>query len=120
MAGQAVTHIHLPLLKSLHNHEAGIRTHGHAEFLHDFRVAVRRTRAILTQIKYIYPDEIVRHIRFESVLLDFPKRKTETDSVACSKNRKRVLMGITFNVKNRIDHLGRPHILLLVRIIHWL
>ena len=65
MAGQAVTHIHLTLLKSLHNHEAGIRTDGQAEFLHDFRVAVRRTRAILTQIKYIYPDEIVRPIRME-------------------------------------------------------
>jgi CHAD domain-containing protein len=63
--GQAIKQIHLVLLQSMCSNEEGIRTNLDPEFLHDFRVTIRRTRAALTQIKYIYPDDITVHIRGE-------------------------------------------------------
>ncbi|HCQ01099.1 MAG TPA: hypothetical protein DIT99_10565, partial [Candidatus Latescibacteria bacterium] len=63
--GQAIKQIHLVLLQSMCSNEEGIRTNLDPEFLHNFRVAIRRTRAALTQIKYIYPDDITVHIRGE-------------------------------------------------------
>jgi CHAD domain-containing protein len=49
------------LLKAIKNNEPGTIADTDSEFLHDFRVAVRRTRAGLSQIKGILPSPINAH-----------------------------------------------------------
>lgn len=59
-AGAASRRIHLTLLDAMERNEAGAAKNLDSEFLHDFRVAVRRTRSALSQIdKEILPVEIV-------------------------------------------------------------
>ena len=45
--------------------EAGIKEDIDTEFLHDFRVAVRRTRSVLSQMKGVFPLETTRRFRRE-------------------------------------------------------
>ncbi len=54
-ADQAARAILLRLLDTLEQNEAGLRADLDSEFLHDFRVAVRRTRSILGQLKGVFP-----------------------------------------------------------------
>jgi len=56
MAGQIILR---HLLAALKANEAGLRADLDSEFLHDFRVAVRRTRSALGQLKGIFPREVV-------------------------------------------------------------
>lgn len=51
------------LLRVMKSNEAGIDQDIDTEFLHDFRVAVRRTRSALSQIKGVFPEEIM--LRFK-------------------------------------------------------
>ncbi len=57
------------ILKCLHDvmrqNETGIRADWDTEFLHDFRVAIRRTRSALTQIKGVLPEDAVAHFKDE-------------------------------------------------------
>jgi CHAD domain-containing protein len=46
------------LLKTMKDNEQGTIADTDSEFLHDFRVAVRRTRASLSQLKNVLPDNI--------------------------------------------------------------
>ncbi|WP_432742568.1 CHAD domain-containing protein [Methylobacter sp. G7] len=54
-------YIYSHLLKAIKVNEQGTIAHTDSEFLHDFRVAVRRTRAGLSQIKGILPPNISAH-----------------------------------------------------------
>jgi CHAD domain-containing protein len=51
------------LLETLEDNEAGTRTDVDSEFLHDFRVAVRRTRSALGQLKAALPAEVLERFR---------------------------------------------------------
>ena len=51
--------IHLALLADIEANEAGVRGDVDTEFLHDFRVAVRRTRSLLGQAKFVFPQVLV-------------------------------------------------------------
>jgi CHAD domain-containing protein len=53
------------LLLVIRANEDGLRRQLDTECLHDFRVAVRRTRSALTQIKGIYPPEVVDKFKSE-------------------------------------------------------
>ena len=57
------------ILQCLHDvmrqNEAGIRADWDTEFLHDFRVAIRRTRSALSQIKGVLPEDSVEHFKDE-------------------------------------------------------
>jgi CHAD domain-containing protein len=53
------------LLDIMELNEAGTRTGTDTEFLHDFRVAIRRTRSALTQIKAVFPKQIVNRYKAE-------------------------------------------------------
>ena len=64
-ADQAARRILLRLLDILEANEAGARAGADTEFLHDFRVAVRRTRSALTQIKGVLPLRTVNHYKTE-------------------------------------------------------
>jgi CHAD domain-containing protein len=57
--------IHLALLRILAANEPGLRANLDTEFLHDFRVAVRRTRALLGQMKHVFPADVVEHFSTE-------------------------------------------------------
>ncbi len=57
--------IHMALLGLLDINEPGVRADLDTEFLHDFRVAVRRTRALLGQIRRVFPQDAVDHFRIE-------------------------------------------------------
>ena len=55
------------ILQCLHDvmrqNETGIRADWDTEFLHDFRVAIRRTRSALSQIKGVLPEDAVEHFK---------------------------------------------------------
>jgi CHAD domain-containing protein len=64
-ADQATKRILQRLLDIMQQNEAGTRTGSDTEFLHDFRVAIRRTRSALTQIKGVFPKRIVERYKNE-------------------------------------------------------
>jgi CHAD domain-containing protein len=57
--------IHAALLDVLQINEPGVRADLDTEFLHDFRVAIRRTRSLLGQIKHVFPPDAVQHFATE-------------------------------------------------------
>jgi CHAD domain-containing protein len=61
----ATRQIHRALLATMIANEEGSRLDLDSEFLHDFRVAVRRTRTALAQIKGVLPQQVVDHFRQE-------------------------------------------------------
>ncbi len=64
-ADQAARVILLRLLDIMEANEAGTRGGTDTEFLHDFRVAVRRTRSALTQIRGVLPLRTVNRYKTE-------------------------------------------------------
>ncbi len=60
-AGKAVKRIYKTLLKTIQINEQGVIDAIDSEFLHDFRVAIRRTRSGLSQLKRIFPSEITTY-----------------------------------------------------------
>jgi CHAD domain-containing protein len=57
--------IHLALLEIMLGNQGGVRANLDSEFLHDFRVAVRRTRSLLGQIKNVFGDDAATHFSSE-------------------------------------------------------
>jgi CHAD domain-containing protein len=57
--------IHAALVDVLLINEPGVRANLDTEFLHDFRVTVRRTRSLLGQIKKVFPQDVVQHFAAE-------------------------------------------------------
>jgi CHAD domain-containing protein len=64
-ADEAVKYIHRTLLATMQANQDGTRRDLDSEFLHDFRVAGRRTRSALRQIRGVYPPEVVDHFSEE-------------------------------------------------------
>lgn len=64
-AGEATKAILLSLLDTIERNEDGTRRDLDSEFLHDFRVAVRRTRSALSQIKGVLPPADLERFRHE-------------------------------------------------------
>ncbi|TVO75485.1 CHAD domain-containing protein [Sedimenticola selenatireducens] len=62
-AGEVARQIHTTLLDTLEQNLPGTRADLDSEFLHDLRVAIRRTRSALTQIKGVFPDAIVEEFK---------------------------------------------------------
>jgi len=65
LAGRALRRVLLRLLEVMEASEEGLLADVDTEFLHDFRVAVRRTRSILQQLKKVLPPEEAAHFRDE-------------------------------------------------------
>lgn len=59
-SGQASQKIYLHLLEIIKKNEPGLKKDYDIEFLHDFRVAIRRTRSALTQLNGIFEEAIVQ------------------------------------------------------------
>ncbi|MEA3413682.1 MAG: CHAD domain-containing protein [Pseudomonadota bacterium] len=62
---EAATKILSHLLRTMEVNEPGVRADVDTEFLHDYRVAVRRTRSLLSQVKSIFPVQRVERYRRE-------------------------------------------------------
>jgi len=73
---QATRKIFQHLLRTMRGNEPGLKADIDTEFLHDFRVAIRRTRSALAQIKGVLPDRLVE--RFKK---DFAYIQRATNSV---------------------------------------
>ena len=56
---------HRALTAALIANEPGLRANLDSEFLHDFRVALRRTRSLLGQLKHVFPENVVAHFGAE-------------------------------------------------------
>jgi CHAD domain-containing protein len=65
LAAAGARQIHLGLLGVLVANEPGLRANLDTEFLHDFRVAIRRTRSLLSQIRHVFPPEAEEHFKSE-------------------------------------------------------
>lgn len=61
----AARHIQQTLVETMVANEEGVRAQLDTEFLHDFRVAVRRTRTGLLLINDVFPNDVVEHFRQE-------------------------------------------------------
>jgi CHAD domain-containing protein len=57
--------LHVALLEILTANEPGVRGNVDSEFLHDFRVAIRRARSLLGQIRGVFPAHVVEHFAGE-------------------------------------------------------
>ena len=67
LAREAETIILKHLLHAIKQNDRGTKEDIDTEFLHDFRVAIRRTRSALTQIKDVFPGEIVNQYQTDFV-----------------------------------------------------
>ena len=65
LAGIGIRQIHRALRQILVANEPGVRDALDTEFLHDYRVAVRRTRSLLKQIRQVFPAAAVEHFSNE-------------------------------------------------------
>ena len=65
LAGIGARQIHRALTAALIANEPGLRANLDSEFLHDFRVALRRTRSLLGQLKHVFPENVVAHFGAE-------------------------------------------------------
>ncbi|MCB1816796.1 MAG: CHAD domain-containing protein [Gammaproteobacteria bacterium] len=63
MAVDALRKVMRRLLDTLESNIAGARADLDSEFLHDLRVATRRTRSALSQVKHVLPDDVVADFR---------------------------------------------------------
>jgi CHAD domain-containing protein len=64
-AAEATREVFRTLFRNVRMNHEGVLRDWDPEFLHDFRVAVRRTRSALTQIKGVLPEESVSHFAEE-------------------------------------------------------
>jgi len=64
-ADLATKKILLHLLRTMQTNENGVMDNVDTEFLHDFRVACRRTRSAIGQIKAVFPNKIVDRFKHE-------------------------------------------------------
>ena len=64
-AAEATRLILLRLLETMRANEAGIKADIDIEFLHDYRIALRRTRSALRQMRGVFPRERVDYFRGE-------------------------------------------------------
>ena len=62
-AGEAVRRILLTLLEMMQHNIEGVRAATDTEFLHDFRIAVRRTRSLLGLLKGVFPPPVLERFR---------------------------------------------------------
>jgi CHAD domain-containing protein len=64
-AGDAARRIHRGLIAVLEANEEGVKADLDTEFLHAYRVALRRTRSLLGQIRKVFAPEVLQHFQTE-------------------------------------------------------
>jgi CHAD domain-containing protein len=86
--------IHRSLLNAILENEPGVRANLDSEFLHDFRVALRRTRALLRQIRGVFPPAEAEQFLSEfSWIAGQTGPKRDLDVLALAIRGRRVELG---------------------------
>lgn len=100
------------ILRSLYNviraNEAGIRADIDIEFLHDYRVAVRRTRSALSQIRKVFPTETTTKYKHEfGYLGKYTNKLRDLDVYLLSEDRYRDMLPneLSSNISPLFDYL---------------
>ncbi|MGH7884658.1 MAG: CHAD domain-containing protein, partial [Thermodesulfobacteriota bacterium] len=87
-AAEAVKIIFSNLLETIKQNENGIKKDIDTEFLHDFRVAVRRTRSAFSQIKGVFPERDVERLKKKfSIIGKKTNRLRDLDVYLLEKNK---------------------------------
>ncbi len=90
---EAVKRILEHLFRTIRCNEAGIKDDVDTEFLHDFRVGIRRTRSALSQIKSVFPDGRVARFRQDfSYLGKLTNRLRDLDVTLLKRDAYRSLL----------------------------
>lgn len=81
------------LLETMKQNIEGIRQDIDSEFLHDFRVSIRRTRAALSQIKGIFSRELIKEYRKEfSSIQKMTNRLRDLDVYLLNRNLYQLML----------------------------
>lgn len=92
-ADQATRLILTRLLEVIKANEAGIRADIDPEFLHDFRVAIRRTRSALSQVQEIFSAKVTERFRQDfSILGSFTNQLRDLDVYLLAENDYKSLL----------------------------
>ena len=90
---EALSVIMTTLLRTIKLNEEGILKDTDIEFLHDFRVAVRRTRSALSQIKGVFPEQSTEHFKERfSRLGKMTNQLRDLDIYLLDKDRYRAML----------------------------
>lgn len=90
---EALKIIMTTLLRTIKLNEEGILRDIDIEFLHDFRVAVRRTRSALSQIKGVFPEQATEHFKERfSRLGKMTNQLRDLDIYLLDKDRYRAML----------------------------
>lgn len=98
------------LLNIIRENENGIHKDIDTEFLHDFRVAVRRTRSLLQQLKNIFPPEITGRFRKDFARLGKTTNwLRDLDVYLLSETRYQAMLPekLRFNIHPLFEYLQR-------------
>ncbi len=96
-AREATVAIFTELLRTIDRNEHGICSDIDAEFLHDFRVAVRRTRAGLAQIKDVFPPDVTERFKDDfSRLGKLTNRLRDVDVYLLRKREYQAMLPASF------------------------
>ena len=103
-AGMAAVAIYKSQVAVMEINEAGVKADLDTEFLHDFRVAMRRTRSGLSQFKGIFSPEITALFKKELAMIGkMSNRMRDLDVYLLEKNYYRAMLPVKLQPK--IDHL---------------
>ena len=98
------------LLDIMMQNEAGTRIGTDTEFLHDYRVAIRRTRSALSQIKAVFPKQIVDRYKTEFAWLGqitTPSRDLDVYLLTFDKYRDSLPVSMQADIEPLRDFLIR-------------
>jgi CHAD domain-containing protein len=97
------------LLEVMKANEPGLRADIDTEFLHDFRVSIRRTRSALGQIKGVFPADVVARFKGEFAYLGKSTNKLrDLDVYLLAEDSYRAMLseGLRDDISPLFDHLG--------------
>jgi len=111
-ADAALRRILVALLDTMERNEAGLISDLDSEFLHDFRVAVRRTRSALGQMKQVFPAATLARFRREFAWLGeitSPTRDLDVYLLKFSEYQQRLPEALRADLEPLREFLTRHH-----------
>jgi CHAD domain-containing protein len=108
------------LLQVIKTNEAYIEQDVDTEFLHDFRVAIRRTRSALSQIKNVFPKHTTVHFKNDfSFLGKLSNQLRDLDVYLLKKNDYKALLPPVLyeDINPLFDYLGKKRLKALRQVI---
>ncbi len=113
----------LHLLAVMRANEAGIRSDIDIEFLHDYRVAIRRTRSALSQIRSVFPVDITTRFKEDFAYLgNFTNTLRDLDVYLLYEDKYRNMLPdeLRSDISPLFDYLRAQREVALTDVIHTL